>query len=62
MIAQKLPVFCQKNRAVSLFCCILSKKQGCGSVGMFFGFLDPDPLVIGTGIDPDPDPSIIKQK
>jgi hypothetical protein len=35
---------------------------------MFLGLLDldPDPLVRGTGIDPDPalapDPSIIKQK
>ncbi len=28
---------------------------------MFLGFLDPDPLVLGTDPDPDPDPSIIKQ-
>jgi hypothetical protein len=27
---------------------------------MFLGLLDPDPLV--RGIDPEPDPSIIKQK
>jgi hypothetical protein len=26
---------------------------------MFLGFPDPDPLV--RGVDPDPDPSIIKQ-
>jgi hypothetical protein len=31
-------------------------------IRMFLGLLDPDPLVIGTGMDPDPDPSIIKQK
>ncbi len=29
-------------------------------IHMFLGLLDPDPLV--TGMDPDPDPSIIKQK
>jgi hypothetical protein len=29
-------------------------------IHMFFGLLDPDPLVRGT--DPAPDPSIIKQK
>jgi hypothetical protein len=29
-------------------------------IRMFLGLLDPDPLVRGT--DPDPDPSIIKQK
>ena len=28
-------------------------------IRMFFGLLDPDPLVGGT--DPDPDPSIIRQ-
>jgi hypothetical protein len=29
-------------------------------IRMFLGLLDPEPLVRGT--DPDPDPSIIKQK
>jgi hypothetical protein len=29
-------------------------------IRMFLGLQDPDPLVRGT--DPDPDPSIIKQK
>ncbi len=29
-------------------------------IHVFLGLLDPDPLV--RGMDPDPDPSIIKQK
>jgi hypothetical protein len=29
-------------------------------IHMFLGLKDPDPLV--RGLDPDPDPSIIKQK
>jgi hypothetical protein len=29
---------------------------------MFLGFLDPDPDLLVRGTDPDPDPSIIKQK
>jgi hypothetical protein len=31
-------------------------------IRMFLGLLDPDPIVRGTGTDPSPDPSIIKQK
>jgi hypothetical protein len=29
---------------------------------MFVGLLDPDPDLLVRGMDPDPDPSIIKQK
>ncbi len=29
---------------------------------MFLGLLDPDPDSLVRGLDPDPDPSIIKQK
>jgi hypothetical protein len=30
--------------------------------GMCFGLLDPDPDVLERGKNPDPDPSIVKQK
>ncbi len=56
------------------FCCIFrtrlgqdnrtESKRGCRHpvfrIHMFLGFPDPDPLV--RGMNPDPDPSIIKQK
>jgi hypothetical protein len=29
---------------------------------MFLGLLDPDPLLLVRGTDPDPDPSVIKQE
>jgi len=29
---------------------------------MFLGLLDPDADPLGRGVDPDPDPSITKQK
>jgi hypothetical protein len=29
---------------------------------MFLGLLDPDPAPLVRGMDPDPDPSITKQK
>jgi len=31
-------------------------------INVFLGFLDPDPDQLARGMDPDPDPSIIKQK
>jgi hypothetical protein len=52
-----LPV---QHLLLSLTKTIANKDSFQYKIRMFLGILDPDPLVRDT--DPDPDPSIIKQK